>query len=86
MTIDYTQILTRKYADAEWTINGDEYTGLTWLSNSPKPTKATLDNLWPTVQTEILSEKEAQIAKKDSALSKLAALGLTEDEVKAIFG
>lgn len=86
MSIDYTQILTRKYAEQEWNLDGDEYTGLTWLSNSPKPTKATLDNLWPTVQAEILAEKEAQIATKDSALSKLAALGLTEDEVKAIFG
>ena len=32
------------------------------------------------------ADKQAEIAIKESALAKLAALGLTEDEVKALVG
>ena len=49
-TMDIATILTRKYPGMEWTLNGDEYAGLTWLSDSPKPTEAELEALWPTVQ------------------------------------
>ena len=37
--IDYTQILILHYSDKQWTLNGDSYEGLNWLSESPKPTK-----------------------------------------------
>ena len=33
-----------------------------------------------------VAAKEAEVAAKESALSKLTALGLTEDEVKALLG
>lgn len=86
MTIDYSQILTRKYPNAEWIINGDEYAGLEWLSDTPKPTKAILDGLWNEVKVMIEAEQDARIALKQSAIAKLEALGLTEDEAKAIIG
>jgi hypothetical protein len=47
---DYAAVLTALYPDAEWTLNGDDYAGLTWLSDSPKPSKADLDAAWPAVQ------------------------------------
>jgi len=84
--IDYAIILTVKYKDAEWTLEGDDYSGLNWLSETPKPSKNTLDDLWETVQAELAAEKQAKLDAKASALAKLAALGLTEDEVKAIIG
>jgi hypothetical protein len=84
--IDYATILTLKYEGSEWTLNGDDYSGLIWHSDSPKPTKATLDGLWESVQAEIEAEKESKINAKLSAIIKLAALGLTEDEAKAIIG
>jgi chlorite dismutase len=31
-------------------MSGDEYAGLDWLDDSPKPTKKTLDDAWPQVQ------------------------------------
>lgn len=84
--MDYAQILTRKYAGSEWTLNGDKYSGLTWLSDTPKPTKAELEALWPEVQAEIAAEAQARIDAKASAIEKLQALGLTVDEVKVAFG
>ena len=37
-------------------------------------------------QSRIEAEQQAKEATKESALAKLAALGLTEDEAKAIMG
>jgi len=47
--IDYAAILTTIYPSAKWTLNGDNYNGLTWLDSTPKPTQAELDAQWPTV-------------------------------------
>jgi len=49
---DYATTLSVLYPDAEWTLNGDDYAGLTWLDDSPKPTQAELDAAWPAVQSE----------------------------------
>lgn len=84
--IDYALILTKNYAGFQWTLNGDSYDGLTWLSDTPKPTQAELDALWESTQSVVASEKAQNIAIKESALAKLAALGLTQDEVKALIG
>ena len=47
--IDYSLILATNYADAQWSLNGDTYAGLTWLDETPKPTQAELDAQWPAV-------------------------------------
>ena len=49
---DYAAVLTANYAGSEWTLNGDDYSGLTWLSDTPKPTQAELDAAWPQVEWE----------------------------------
>jgi hypothetical protein len=91
--IDYTAILTRKYKDSEWTLNGEDYSGLTWLSDSKKPTKNQLDALWVSVLEEIESEKTTQFADEQAkseaqarAVAKLQALGLTAEEIAALKG
>ena len=48
--VDYSQILSRKYKDSEWTLNGDDYAGLTWLSETSKPSKEELDSYWDEVK------------------------------------
>ena len=79
--IDYALILSRRYAGKEWTQNGDTYEGLTWLSDSPKPSEEVLKNLWPEVETEIANEKIAKLEARRAILKKL---GLTEDEAAAL--
>ena len=81
--IDYTTILTRRYAGNEWTLNGDDYTGLIWLSDTPKPTKAKLDSLWAEVQQEIADEQTSKVVARQAILDKL---GLTADEAVALLG
>jgi hypothetical protein len=84
--IDYSLILATNYADAQWSLNGDTYDGLTWLDETPKPTQAELDALWESTQAAVAAQKQAAIDAKQSALAKLAALGLTADEIKALTG
>ena len=79
--IDYAAILSRRYTGKEWTLDGDEYTGLTWLSDTAKPSKATLDGLWALVQQEIADEPAAKATARQAVLTKL---GLTADEVTAL--
>ena len=47
--IDYAAVLLANYAGSEWTLDGEDYSGLTWLSDTPKPTQAELDAAWPQV-------------------------------------
>ena len=55
--MDISMILSRKYSGTEWTLNGEDYAGLTWLSDSPKPTEKALEALWPEVQYEVAMEQ-----------------------------
>jgi hypothetical protein len=50
--MDITLILTSRYPGSDWILAGEEYAGLTWLSDTPKPTEAELEVLWPAVQYE----------------------------------
>ena len=84
--MNIAEILLNKYPGSEWTLSGQEYSGLEWLSDSPKPTKKQVEDLWPTVQAELQAAAQAKIDAKASAISKLQALGLTVDEVEAAFG
>jgi len=49
---DYPAVLNAIRPGAKWTLNGDDYAGLTWLDDSPKPTQAELDAAWPQAQYE----------------------------------
>jgi hypothetical protein len=85
--IDYSYILTINYPNTKWVLNGDTYKGLTWLSdNIIKPTQDELDSLWESTQNQMINEKKQAEVTKQSALAKLSALGLTEDELKALIG
>ena len=84
--IDYSLILSTNYVGKQWSLNGDSYNGLEWLDSSPKPTQAELDALWESTKAIVAAKAQAIIDTKASALAKLTALGLTQDEVKALVG
>jgi hypothetical protein len=84
--MDIAIILSKKFPNSHWSLDGDSYVGLTWLSNDTAPTEKELEALWPKVVSEIESEKQAILDAKAKAISKLKALGLTVDEIEAAFG
>lgn len=81
--IDYSLILCTNYAGKAWSV-GDTYESLQWLDSSSKPTQDELDALWESTQATVAAKVQTTKDTKASALAKLAALGLTEDEVKAL--
>lgn len=83
---DYPAVLTANYPDALWQLDGDTYEGLTWLSDTPKPTQQELDAAWPAVQQARADAVAADEAARQSAIDKLAALGLSVDEIRVAFG
>jgi len=84
--MDIAKVLWKRYPSAIWTLDGASYSGLTWLSESPKPTEAALVKAWPNVQSEIEAEAQARLDAKASTIDKLKALGLTVEEVNVVFG
>lgn len=81
--IDYPAILTRHYAGSEWTLNGDDYSGLTWLSDTPAPTQEELDALWEPTLALIEQEKADKAAARQALLDRL---GITADEARMLLG
>ena len=68
--MDISLVLSRRHPDAEWTLNGDSYSGLTWLSAGKKPTLKALEAEWAQVEYEIAYAKveaDRQIAYRNLA-------------------
>jgi hypothetical protein len=53
-------ILTRRYPDAEWALDGTSYSGLVWLSDGDAPTEAELEAEWAQVEYEAAYEAVEQ--------------------------
>ena len=83
---DYATVLTTNYPGAQWSLSGNDYDTLIWHDDTPKPSKAELDAAWPAVQQAQQDALDAKVAARQSAIDKLAALGLTVDEISAAFG
>jgi hypothetical protein len=82
--IDIAAILSNKFVGSEWTLSGENYEGLTWLSETEKPTLEELENLWDEVASELQAKADAVVATRSSALAKLSALGLTPEEIASL--
>jgi hypothetical protein len=68
--MDIATILTKRYPDAEWSLDGDNYSGLTWISGGKKPTKKSLEGEWAQVEYETACEQveaDRQVAYRLSA-------------------
>jgi hypothetical protein len=50
--INYALIIDSLYPSCNFVLVGNSYDGLTWLSDTPKPTQEELDAAWPQVQYE----------------------------------
>ena len=78
----------RNLQPAGWVVEGDDaFENIKWHDSSVTPvTKDALDAEIARINTENQNKTQAQIDAKASALAKLTALGLTQDEIKALIG
>jgi hypothetical protein len=68
--MDIGLILAYRYNGTQWTLDGDDYSGLTWLSEGKAPTEKQLEALWPEVllevQTELVEQARANAYRENS--------------------
>lgn len=68
--------------NAEFTLLGDN---LEWFDTKQKrPTETEIEAGWVSYQTKLETDKSEAVAKKLAAEAKLTALGLTEEDLKAL--
>ena len=86
--MELEKVLNKLRPNTEWVIRGNSLEGLEFIKpkTATKPTEQECAEAW----LEILAEREAVVTKaatdKANALAKLAGLGLTDDEAKAVIG
>ena len=77
------EVLSMLCPDSEWVIYGDDFNSIQWIKG-PQITKAQFEAGFAQVDA-FKAEQEAQaITNKEAAQAKLAALGLTADDLKAL--
>ena len=59
---------------------------IAWDGPDPQPTQEELEVAWVEAQQVLEASTAAEVERKASAKSKLAALGLSEEEISAAFG
>ena len=79
--MDLALILKTKYNDHTWTIDGNSYEGISWLSDTTKPSEEELLSHWDSVLAEVEAEAEAKAAEKAALLNRL---GITAEEAKLL--
>lgn len=67
-----------------WIIVGDSFDGITWVDDRPRCTKAEFETGFAKYDAWKAEQDAAQAAKKTAAENKLAALGLTAEDLKAL--
>jgi hypothetical protein len=67
-------------------MSGKDINTLVWENGTTPINKKDILDLVPECLAEIEAEEQNKINKKQSAIAKLKALGLDEEEVKAIIG
>ena len=81
------KVLNQAYPNTEWSIEDGDLLNIKIISG-PEITMTPLEieSLAQTIINNEIIEEQAKITAKESAMEKLAALGLTEEEAKAVIG
>ena len=83
--IDLTKSLRYLCVKDEWSLNGDTYHGLTWLSDTPKPTEQELIDAYPLAVAEIEAHKTARSAAVAAAIAHAKSLGFTDAMIAVMY-
>jgi hypothetical protein len=78
-------ILTYLRPSEEWTLDGDEYTGLTWLSDTDKPTEGELQKAEPAAQEAADTTSAAAAKNASDAIAHAKSLGFTDAMISAMY-
>jgi hypothetical protein len=63
--------------DAQWTMDNEDITTLTFLTDDLAPTLKECQEIWPEVEAKLDEIADSRLKARDAVLAKI---GLTEDE------
>ena len=81
LELDYAKCLVFLNPTAEWSLNGNDYSSLQWLSEDPKPTEEEIIAIWPEAKAAYEAKYAAREANKQAILDRI---GLSAEEVKLL--
>jgi hypothetical protein len=84
--LSYGDALASLRPSAAWVIEDNDLENIRWESEEPMPTKSEIEEELERLISERELAQAQKITAKDSALEKLALLGLTEEEARAVIG
>jgi hypothetical protein len=84
--INYTALAINKLRpNCSWSFDNYDYSTIKWFeSDSDAPTQKEIDEAIKEVKADEIAEAEAKAQAKATAEGKLAALGLTTDDLRAL--
>ena len=62
----------------EWTLDGDDYAGLTWLSDTPKPTEQEITDAYPLAVKALAAKEKTRVKAISDARAFALSLGFTQ--------
>jgi hypothetical protein len=69
----------------EWTLDGESYDGLTWLSNTSKPTEKEIEAAEPAALAAEQAKIDAVSAARAAAISHAKSLGFTDEMITVMY-
>ena len=77
--------LTYLRPNEQWTLDGSDYAGLVWLSDTPKPTETEVEAAWPAAQAAEQAKAEADAAATAAAIAHAKSLGFTDAMIAVMY-
>ena len=74
---DIALTLTHSHPSSEWTLDGDYYAGLTWISDTPKPTEQEITDAYPLAVKALAAKEKARLKAISDARTFALSLGFT---------
>lgn len=68
-----------------WTLDGDDYEGLTWLSDTPKPTKTEIEKAANAAAAAQAALEAEQATARAAAIDHAKSLGFTDAMIAVMY-
>jgi hypothetical protein len=83
--MNISKVLQYMRPGEEWSLDGDSYEGLTWLSDTPKPTEKQIKDAEPAALAAEQAKKDETQAATAAAITHAKSLGFTDAMIAVMY-
>ena len=83
--IDIAFTLSYLRPNEEWILDGDNYSGLKWLSQTEMPTEEELEKAYPEALAAQEAKKLADTQAREAAIAHAKSLGFTDEMIAVMY-